>query len=46
MGQRRTPGMQNRYSADAGAQVFAIGGDRHQRFGRRLEQKVINRALS
>ena len=45
MGQRRTPGMQNRYGADAGAQVFGIGGDRHQRFGRRLEQQVINRCL-
>jgi hypothetical protein len=32
MGQRRTPGMQNRYGADAGAQVFGIGRDRHQRF--------------
>ena len=45
MGQRRTPGMQNRYNADAGAQVLGIGGDRHQRFGRRLEKKVINRCL-
>src|SRR3984957_12730514 len=30
MGQRRTPGMQNRYGAGAGAQVFGIGRDRHQ----------------
>jgi hypothetical protein len=37
--------MENRYGADASAQVFAIGGDRHQRFGRRLEQQVVDRRL-
>ena len=36
MRQRRTPRMQNRYGADARAQVFRVGCDRHQRFGRRL----------
>jgi hypothetical protein len=37
--------MENGYGADARAQVFWIGHDRDQRFGRRLEQNVIDRRL-
>jgi hypothetical protein len=33
MRQRRSPGVENRYGADARAQVFGIGRDRDQRFG-------------
>ena len=43
--QRRTPGMENGYRADAGAQVFGISGVRDQRFGRRLEPDVVDRRL-
>jgi hypothetical protein len=45
MRQRRTPSTENGYGADAGAQAFGIGRDRHQRFGRRLEQQVVDRCL-
>ena len=45
MRQRRSPRMENGYGADARVQVFWIGRDRDQRFGRRLEQNVIDRRL-
>src|SRR5665213_3510049 len=37
MGERRTPGMENRGDADAGAEVFWVGCDRGQGLGRDLE---------
>src|SRR5271154_5923160 len=45
MGQRRTPGMENGYGADASAQVLGIGRDRNQSLGRSLEQDVVDRRL-
>src|SRR5271155_3993265 len=45
MGQRRTPGMENGYGADASAQVLGIGRDRDQGLGRSLEQDVVDRRL-
>jgi hypothetical protein len=45
MGQRRTPGMENRGDADASAEVLGLGGDRGQGLGRGLEQQVVDHGL-
>ena len=45
MGQRRSPGVQHGGEADAGAEMFGIGGDGRQRLGRRLEQQVVDGGL-
>jgi len=42
MGHRRAPGVEHGGEADARAQMLGIGGDRGQRFGRRLEQEVVD----
>src|SRR5258707_5515298 len=41
MRHRRAPGVQHGGDADAGAEVFGVGGDRGQRLGRGLEQDVV-----
>ena len=45
MGQRRTPGVENRCDADAGAEVLGVGGDRGQGLGRGFEQQVVDQSL-
>jgi hypothetical protein len=45
MGQRRTPGMENRGDADAGAEVLWVGGDGGQGLGRGLEQEIVDDGL-
>src|SRR5271166_3873682 len=42
MGQRRTPGVENGGEADAGAQMFGVGGDRGQRLRGGPEQEVVD----
>lgn len=39
------PGMEHADEADFGAEMCGIGGDRGQRFGRRLEQDRVHRRL-
>src|SRR5450432_525443 len=45
MGERRTPGMENRSDADAGAEVLWVSGDRGQGLGRGLEQDIVDHGL-
>ena len=45
VGQRRAPGMQHGGQSDAGAKMLGVGGDGDQRFGRRLEQQVVDDGL-
>ena len=42
---RRTPGMENRGDADAGAEVLWVGRDRGQGLGRGLEQQIVDDGL-
>ena len=39
------PGMEHADETDLGAEMARIGGDRAQRFGRRLEQDGVDRCL-
>ena len=45
MGHRRTPGMEDRGDADAGAEVLWVGRDGDQGLGRCLEQQVVDDGL-
>src|ERR1019366_2109115 len=45
MGERRTPAMENRGDADAGAEVLGVGRDRGQGLGRGLEQQIVDDGL-
>ena len=45
MGERRTPGMENRGDADAGAEMAGVGGDRDQGLDRCLEQDIVDYRL-
>ena len=45
MGQRRAPCVQDGGEADAGAEMFGIGGDGGQGLGRRLEQQIVDDGL-
>ena len=45
MGHRRAPGVEDGGEADARAEMLGIGGDRGQRFGRSLEQEVVDGGL-
>ena len=45
MGERRTPGMENRGDADAGAEVPWVSCDRGQGLGRCLEQDIVDDGL-
>ena len=42
VGHGGAPGMEHGGGADARAEVFGVGGDREQRFGRRAEQQVVD----
>ena len=42
MGERRTPAMENRGDADAGAEMPGIGGDGDQGLGRCLKQDIVD----
>ena len=41
MGHRRSPGVQHGSKANAGTEVFGIGGERTQGLGARLEQPIV-----
>jgi hypothetical protein len=45
MGERRTPGMENRGDADAGAEMPGVGGDGDQGLGRCLKQDIVDYRL-
>jgi hypothetical protein len=45
MGHGRAPGVQHRGDSDPCPEMLGIGGDRQQRFGRCLEQQVIEHCL-
>jgi hypothetical protein len=45
MAQGLPPGVKQRHHADLGAQMLGVRGDRAQRLGRRLEQKVVDHRL-
>ncbi len=45
MGHRRSPGMQHRGDADAGAEMLRVGGDPEHRLRRRPEQQVVDQRL-
>ena len=45
MGHGRSPGMEHRSDADAGAKMLGIGGDGQQRLGRGLEQQIVDNRL-
>ncbi len=45
MGQRRAPGVEHGYVADAGTQVLRVGGDAQERRGGGLEQDVKDHGL-
>src|SRR6202158_3679683 len=42
MGERRTPSMENRGDADAGAEMPGVGGDGDQGLGRYLKQDIVD----
>ena len=45
VGHCRAPAVEHGGGADARAEVFGIGSDREQRFGRRTEQQVVDHRL-
>ena len=45
VGHCRAPAVEHSGGADARAEVFGVGGDREQRFGRRAEQQVVDDRL-
>jgi hypothetical protein len=45
MRHRRSPGVQHRGDADAGAEMLGVGRDRHHRLGGRPEQQIVDHRL-
>jgi hypothetical protein len=40
-----SPGMEHRYEADSRAQMFAVGGDLQEGFGRGAKEHAVNNPL-